>query len=69
MYDQIPGVEVPLEEPILLTYYVTKWVKEGEEDSVPHVDFNICWAGVLVTGGIQDPILETPIVRAYDLES
>lgn len=60
-YDEIQGVEVPLMEPLLITYYVTKWCKE-EEPSLAYVDFNIAWVGVLTKAAIQDPILEVPVV-------
>lgn len=61
------GVEVPVAEPILVAYHVTKWIKEDDEDAIPtpSVDFNICWAGVLIKDAIQDAILETPVVAMY----
>ena len=48
-------------EPLLITYYVTKWCKE-EEPSLAYVDFNIAWVGVLTKAAIQDPILEVPVI-------
>ncbi len=32
-------MEIPTDEPILITYYITKWVKDKET----FVDFNINW--------------------------
>ncbi len=54
-------MEIPTDEPILITYYITKWVKDKET----FVDFNINWAGVLTKGAVQDPILETSMVSVY----
>lgn len=62
-YDEIAGREIPLDEPILITYYVTKWLKAGEPH--PTIDFNICWAGVLTKSAIKDAILDVPVVCTY----
>lgn len=44
---EVPGIEVPKTEPVLVTFYVSRWRARGASDL--NIDFNLQWVGLLST--------------------
>lgn len=44
---EVPGIEVPTTEPVIVTFYVSKWTKTGMPET--NIDFNLQWVGLLST--------------------
>ncbi len=45
--NEVPGIEVPTTEPVVVTFYVSKWKKIGMTEM--NFDFNLQWVGLLST--------------------
>lgn len=44
---EVMGIEVPQTEPVLVTYYVSKWLAKGAPET--NIDFHLQWVGLLST--------------------
>lgn len=44
---EVPGIEVPQTEPVLVTFYISKWNAKSMHET--NIDFNLQWVGLLST--------------------